>query len=185
MQVSYEDMEFEESSGNEDSHEGEGSEEECRGNADSREDQGVLSSLAPTVGAISRSPSSMTSSPAVSPLEDNRLAVINRPGSGLHLCQITDANPSEHPGNITAHYLNREKAHHRWHLGWRDPKDNKQVYQATSKQKRRARGYVPVTEVVDPSTFVRRGFEMTRFGRLPEEVELILKHTYILNKQSS
>jgi hypothetical protein len=212
VHVSYEDMEFEEwkeSSGNEDleEDEGEDSEEECRGNADSGEDEGVLSSSSssasssapaalaqaaptssPAAGAVSpppAAPSSAVSSAAVSPLEDNQYAVIDRPGSGLYLCQITDANPSEHPGNITVHYLNREKAHQRWHLGWRDPKDDMQIYQATSKQKRRAYGYVPVTEVVDPAVLVRHGFEMTRYGRLPEEVELLLEDTYLRNKQSS
>jgi hypothetical protein len=94
---------------------------------------------------------------------------------------ITDANPSEQSGTVTVQYLNREKAHQRWHHGWQDPKDKKQIYAATSKQKRRSRGYVPVTGDVDPLLFVRRGFAVSRFGRAPPDIELLLEDTYILN----
>jgi hypothetical protein len=53
------------------------------------------------------------------------------------------------------------------------------MYCSIGLQKRRRRGYTPVTEVVDPQSLTRHGFEVTRYGRCPDTVERLLQDTYL------
>jgi hypothetical protein len=112
-------------------------------------------------------------------LQDGQHAVCARSKDGMpYLCEILDANPSAHPDRIVVHWYNRVSKGGCWHRGWRDPKDNQEIYAPVGQKKIQKRCYEPVTEIISTELVVRHGFAVEH-GRCPDAIELLLADSCI------